>query len=131
MDIAGGVAGNKIRLDNEIRAADGGFTKPQVALGQAAGFFGVINEIGLAVQIGIISNNFNGVLVGPYSPVTAHAPQFCTGLAGWSCFNFFADGQTGVGDIVVDPDGEIIFGGILLQVFVDGQDLTRRGILGA
>ena len=62
--IGRGVAGDKVGRADQIGRADGGAAKPQVALRETTGFFGIVDKISLAVEIGGMSDDFDGVFVG-------------------------------------------------------------------
>lgn len=49
------MASDEVCCGDEVRRADGGLAKAEMALGQTAGFFGVIDEISLAVEVRGIS----------------------------------------------------------------------------
>lgn len=62
------MAGNKICGLDEVRAADGVPAKTQVTLSKTARFLGIIDEVGLAVEVRRVANNLDGVLLAPTVP---------------------------------------------------------------
>ena len=98
---------------------------------QAAGLLGVVDEVRLAVKVRGVADDLDGVLVRAHGTVRTHAPDFHVRLSGGSRVDFLGNGQGGKGYVVHDADGEIVLGGFSLEVFVDRQNLTGRGILGA
>ena len=114
MDIRGSVAGHEVRRGDQIGGADGHLAEAQVALGQAAGLLGVIDEVGLAVEAGGVADDLNGVLVGTHGAVGAHAPELGAGLAGGRGFDLLGRRQGGVGHVVQDANGEVVLGRLRL-----------------
>ena len=129
MDIGGVVAGHEIDGLDQIWGTDGGLAEAQVALGQAAGLLGVVDEVRLTVQVGGVADDLDGVLVGAHGAVGAHAPELGAGLTGGRGVDLAGHIQRGVGDVVHDTYGEIILGFILLQVIQHGDDLAGGGVL--
>ena len=103
------MAGHKVRRGDQVGRADGRFAEPQVALGQAAGLLGVVDEIGLAVQVRGMADDLDGVLVGAHRAVGPHAPELGAGLPGGGGLDL-RHRQGGVGHVVHDADGEIALG---------------------
>ena len=131
MDIGGVVAGHEISGLDQIRGTDGGLAEAQVALGQAAGLLGVVDEVRLTVQVGGVADDLDGVLVGAHGAVGAHAPELGAGLTGGRGVDLAGHIQRGVGDVVHDAYGEIVLGLILLQVIQHGDELAGGGVLAA
>ena len=101
----------------------------QMASRQAAGFFGVILEVSLHILVGIVTDDFAGILVGADRAVGAETPEFAGNNALSRSHDVFADRQGQVRYIIVDADGEVVplFAG---HVVKDCFDLCRRRILG-
>ena len=110
------MASDEVCCGDEVRRADGGLAKAEMALGQTAGFFGVIDEISLAVEVRGMTDNLDGVLVGTHGTVGTHAPELGAGLAGGSGLNLLRQRQRGVSHIVHDADGEVVLGYVLLEI---------------
>ena len=130
-DVRRGVAGHEVSGRNQVGRADGRLAEAQVALGQAAGLLGVVDEVRLAVKVRGAADDFDGVFVGAHGAVGAHAPDFRVGLPGGSGADFLGDGQGGEGHVVRDTDGEIVFRGLRLEIFVHGENLPGGRVLGA
>ena len=124
------VAGHEVRVADIICRADRLLAEPQMALGDTEGLLGIVLEVRLAVHIGGIADDLDGVFVGADGTVRAKAPE----LAGDGAFRLGqqcrADGQGQHGHIVLDTDGEMILGRIQQQVIEHGLDLSGGGILG-
>ncbi len=131
VDIGGVVAGHEIGGLNQIRGADGSLPEAQMALRQAAGLLGVVDEVRLTVEIRGMADDLDGVLVGTHRAVAAHAPELRAGLTVGRGVDVAGDGQGGVGHIVHDAHGEVVLGAVLLQVIQHGDDLAGGGILAA
>ena len=128
VDVGGVVAGRKVCLGDQVGRADGRFPEPQVALGQAAGLLGVVDEVGLAVQVRGVADDLDGVLVGAHRAVGPHAPELRAGLPGGRGLDL-RHRQGRVSHVVHDADGEIALGLRPLQILVHRQDLARGGVL--
>ena len=100
-----------------------------MALGQAAGLHGVIGEVSLSVLAAHEADGGDGVLVGAHGAVAAQAPQLAADLAGMGQLDLLVV-QGGEGHVIVDADGEVVLGLVLLQVVVHSDDLAGGGVLG-
>ncbi len=128
IDIRGFVAGHEIRLCNVIGGLNRLVAKTQMRNGQAAGFFGIVGKIALRIHIGMVADNFDGVLVCADGSVRAKAPEFagmCTGRCG---VRIFCNLQRKVRHIVIDADREALLRRRRLHVAVNGDNLARVGI---
>ena len=125
------MTGHEVRIVHQVRGTDGGLAEAQVGLGESAGLLGVVHEICLAVQVGGVADDLDGVFVGAHGAVGAHSPDFHVGLSLGSGLDLFGDGQGSVGHVVHDADGEIVLRRIGLKVLVHGENLPRSGVLGA
>ena len=65
------VAGDEVGALHIIRAADGLFRQAQVRLGHAEGLLGVVLEIRLREQVGAVTQDADGVVVGAHRAVAA------------------------------------------------------------
>ena len=74
------MAGNKVSLRNVISRFDRLVTKTQVRYGQATRFLRIIIEIALSKHVGVVTDDFNGVLVGTNGTICAKAPEL-TGMS--------------------------------------------------
>ena len=129
-DVGGIVAGNEVGLVDVVGGLDGLVAETQVGNGDAAGLLGVVLEVSLYVLVGVVADDLDGVLVGADGAVAAQTPE----LALDGAFRGGVGGdllvQRQVGHIVHDADGELVLGGVLSQLFVDGKDGSGVSILG-
>ena len=102
------MAGDEVSVANQIAAADRLIAKAQVALGDAAGLFAVVLEVGLYIFVGMVTDNLDGVLVGADRTVRAETPELATAGTGRYDVDFLADGQGAMGYVVVDADGVMV-----------------------
>ena len=112
--------GDEVRALNQIRTLDRLLAKTEVRNRLATGFLRVINEIALRVERGVLADDLDGVLVGADGAVAAVSIKDSA-----SIFGIFGDEgriprQRMLGQVVVDTDGEVILGGVLLELIEDG-----------
>ena len=80
--VSGVVAGHKVSLLDIVGGLDGLLrAEAQVADGDAAGLLGVILEVGLRLQVGVVTDDLDGVLVGADGAVRAQTPELAGGGA--------------------------------------------------
>ena len=77
--------------------------------GDAARFFGIVEEIRLYVFVGVIADNFDGILVGADRTVGAESVEFTGSGARGRRIEFFREIEGRVRDVLVNADGEMIF----------------------
>ncbi len=123
------VAGDEVGLVDQIGRADGLRAEAQVADGDHPGLLGVVDEVALGVVVGVLADDLDGVLVGPHGAVAAQAveqrPDHVLGLGGEGRVVL----QAGVGDVVVDADGEVVLGRRLRQLVEHRLDHGRGELL--
>ena len=100
-----------------------------MALGQAAGLHGVIGEVSLSILAAHEADGGDGVLVGAHGAVAAQTPQLAADLAGMGQLDLRVI-QRGVGHVIVDADGKVVFRLGLCQIVIYGDDLAGGGVLG-
>ena len=83
------VAGYEVRFVDEVSGLDGVLTESQVRYGQTAGFFGVIGEVALCIQVRIVADDLNGALVGTDGTVGTQTPELTPGNAFLNHFEGF------------------------------------------
>ena len=131
-DVAGVVAGDEVGLVDVVGALDGLVAKAQVADGHAAGLLGVILEVGLNVLVGMVADDLDGVLVRADGTVAAETPELALDGAfrrGVRAVLVLGEGEAS--HVIDDADGELTLHLVLLQLAVNGEDGSGRGILGA
>ena len=124
------MAGDEVRLGDQVAGMDRLRPEAQVRDRHRAGFLGVVDEVSLRIVVGVFADDLDGVLVGADRAVRAQAVKQgahnAVGLGGERCVVV----EAGVADVVVNADGEVIFRLGLLQVVVDGLHHGRREFLG-
>ncbi len=125
----------ELMAGDEVGAADqvGGVERPrpkaQVGHRDRAGLLRVEHEVALGVVRRILADDLDRVLVGADRAVGAkaeeHGPHHVIGLGR----ERIVVDQTGVGDIVVDADGEVVLHHRLGQLVIDSLDHRRRELL--
>ena len=114
---------------HKISGTDGFVAETQVRAGEASGLLGVVCEICLAVFVGVVADNFYGVLVGTYSTVGAETVEFGFECAGVAEGNFGQQGQRSKGNVVYNADGEVVLGHGQSEVFEYAENLGGRCVL--
>src|SRR6516162_2615874 len=91
-----------------------------------AGFLRVVDEIALRVVFGSLPDDLNGVFVGTYGAIRAETVKQCTDRARVFGGEFWIVAQAGVRDVVLDANGEVIFGFGLFELVENPLDHRRR-----
>ena len=130
-DVRGHMAGHEVGLVDVVGALDGLVAEAQVADGHAAGLLGVVLEVRLDKLIGVVADDFDGVLVGADGAVAAQAPELALDGALGRSVGGLVLGQGGAGHVVHDADGELALGLVLLELLIHGEDAAGGRVLGA
>ncbi len=128
VQVAGHVHGYEVGRTYQIGSGQRAVAKTQVRAGVAAGLLAVVVEIGLAVLIGVVADNLNGVLVGTYRTICAEAVEAGFEGALGQDGDFGQEGKRTVGDVVHNADGELV-ALLALHVVEDADDLRRGCVL--
>ena len=123
------VAGNEVRVIDQVGGVDGGMSEAQMRNGYAARLFGVIGKVSLCIHVGVVADNLNGVLVGANRTVGAETPELTGGGSLRSCIRVLFGFEGQVGHVVFDTDGELRFA-ILSGIIINSNDLVRSGVFG-
>lgn len=70
----------------------------------------------MSVHIGVVTDDFDSALVGANGTVTAQAPEFAAFGACRSYINTCYARQRGIGYVISDADGEVVFGSALARL---------------
>ena len=124
------VAGHEVGGVHQVRSLDGLLAEAQVRAGVAAGLLGVVVEVGLAVEVGVGTDDLDGVLVRAHGTVGTETVELALGGAGLHDGNLALDREGLEGDVIDDADGEVRLGLLHVEVVEHGDDLRRRGVLG-
>ena len=124
------VAGHETGLGDEVTGAQRAGPEAQVGGGDGAGLLGVVHEVALREVVGLFPDDLNGVLVGAHGAIGAQAEEQRAHRARDFGGELGIVIQAGVGDVVVDPDGEVILGRGLLQLVIDALHHGGREFLG-
>ncbi len=124
------VAGHEVGVLDEVRGADRVGAEPQVRHGDGAGLLGVVDEVALGPEVGVVADDLDALLVRADGAVAAEAVEDGAARAR-------RDREVGIarqreaGDVVDDADGEAALrrgGGELGE---DGRDVLRGELLRA
>ena len=125
------VAGHEIRPRDVVGGADGRVTKAQVTDRDATGLLGVVLEVRLHVLVGVVADDLDGVLVRTHGAIATKAPELALdGAGGGGVGSVLVAREREVRDVVHDADGELALGIILLELGVDCEGISGRGVLG-
>ena len=128
-DVGRSVNRNKIRGIDQISAENRLVAKAQMALRQAAGLHRVVREIRLRVLAADKADGRDRVLVRADRAVAAETPQLAADLTRMRKLDLGVV-ERGVGNVIVDADGEVVLRRVLREVVVDRDELARGGVLG-
>ena len=121
LDIGGVVAGNEVSLVDIVGALYRVVAETKVGDGDTARLLRVILEVSLNILVGVIADYLDGVLVCADCAVAAETPELALDGAGSRGVGGFLLLEGQVGDIVVDADGELVLGLVLLELVVYGE----------
>lgn len=103
------VASHEVGLVDEVSASDGLVAETQVGDCDTARLFGVVCKVCLRVFVGVVADDFDGVLVCADGAVRAETVELARDCACVGCVDLFGDVQGMESDVVVDADGESVF----------------------
>lgn len=120
------VNGDEVCALDEVCPFDGLFAESEVRNRLATRFFRVVDEVTLREHRGIFADDFDGVFVGADGAVATQTEE-----DGARVFGVFGDegripGDAVFGEVVGDPDGEVIFGSVFFEFIQDGFCHCRR-----
>ena len=123
------VAGDEVGARDEVGGADRIRTEAQVRRGQRSGLLGVVNEVALRVVRRLGADDLDGVFVGAHRSVRTESVE--EGAHGVGAFGgeVLVPVQAGVGDVVVDADGEVVLRVRLGQLVKDALGHGRGEFL--
>ena len=101
------VAGHKRGPLDQVGGADRLGPKAQVRHRDRTRLFGVVNEVGLGIQIGALANDLDRRLVGPHRAIGTQAIKHGPHLSGVG-MEVVVEGQGAVGEVVVDAHREVV-----------------------
>ena len=117
-DVGRVVAGNEVSTVDEVRRLNGRFAETEVRNGDAARFFGIVEEIRLRVHIRVVADDLDGILVRADGAVRAEAVELARDRALGSGIVLFGEVERGIRQIVVDTHGEVVLRLFLFEVLV-------------
>ena len=127
MQVCRNVTGNEVGGIHQIGGADAVISKTEVRTGKSSRFLGVVSKIGLHVLVGIVSDNLDGVFVGPNRSVGPQPVKL--GFVGRFIHrNLLNFRQRFERHIIHNSDGEIVFRQVHRQVVVHRDNLSRSSI---
>ena len=100
-----------------------------MALRQAARLHRVIGEVRLRVLAADETDGRDSVLIRADRAVAAETPQLAADLTRMRKLDLGVV-ERGVGNVIVDADGEVVLRGVLREVVVNRDELARGGVLG-
>ena len=124
------MASHKVGRGNQIRRANGTVAKAQVRTRKTTRFLAVVGKIGLAVFFGGVTDNFDGVFVGPHRTVGTQAVEFGSKRAFGRDVDFGQEGQRAERYIVHNAHRKLVLGFFGFEVVEHRHHLSGRGVFG-
>ena len=124
------MAGHEIRVVDQIGGTDGLGSEPQMGTGHAAGLLSVVFKVSLHIHVGVVADDFDGVLVGAYGAVRTEAPELAADRSLRHGVHLMANRQGQMGHIIVDSYGEMVLRLLVLHIVVNRNDLGGGKVLG-
>ena len=124
------MASDEVCRVDKIGRLNGLIAETEVRNGDAAGLFGVVEEVTLNELIRMVAYNLNRVLVRADGTVRAETVELAGNGALRSRDNVFGEVERSVGDIVVNTDGEVVLRLVLFEVLVNRVNHGRVEFLG-
>ena len=124
------MAGDVVGMGDEVAGLDGLLAKAQMGNCEAAGLLGVVGEVGLGIEIGVVANDLDGLLVCTNGTVSAKAEELALDGALGHGVEFLLDVEAQVGHIVFDAHCEVVLGLAAEHVVVDSLDHAGGEVLG-
>jgi len=125
------VACHEVCLCDIVGGLDGRIAEAQVGNSYAACLLGVVLEVCLNILIGVVTDDFDGVLVCADSTVTAQTPELAGDSALGSRIGNNLFGKRIACNIIDDTDGEMVLRILLCEIVINGKDGSGSCILGA
>jgi hypothetical protein len=117
-------AGDELGMRDEPGGADGLRSEAKMRDGDGAGFLGVVDEVALGEEVGLFADDLDGVFVRADGAVGAETDEDAAAHAGGLEFEVVVPRERGVGDVVVDADGEAVLRAGGVEV---GEDRLGHG----
>ena len=129
LEEAGLVAGDEVGLLDEVGGTDRAGPEAEMADRDGAGLLGVVDEVALAVEAGLLGDDLDGVLIGAHGAVgTQPVEHRALDIIGLD-IEVGIHRDAGVGDVVDDADHEVILAFGTGHVFEHGLDAGRGEFL--
>ena len=124
------VAADEVGLGDQVAGADRARAEAQMGDGDGPGLLGVVDEVALGVVVGVLADDLDRLLVGADGAVASQAEEDgandVIGLDGETIIVV----EAGVGDVIVDAEGEVVLRFGLSEVVIHGLDHRRGEFLG-
>ncbi len=125
------LAGDEVGRVDEVGGLDRAFAEAQVGDGDPPRLLGVVGEVGLHVEVGVVADDLDRGLVGPDGAVRTHSPEAALdgSLRRGGKGSLHREGS--VAHIVGDPHGEVALARGAVHVVEDALHVHRPELLGA
>jgi len=123
------MARDEVGFSNEIRRANGLGSKAQMRSSNRATLFRVINEVALHVIVRARPDDLDGILVRAHGAIRAEPIEQRADRTRVFGGERRIVVQTGVGDVILNPDREFVLGPCLLELVEDALHHGRREFL--
>ncbi len=123
------VAGHEVGLRDEVGRANRARSEPEVGDRHRPRLSGVIDEVTLCIVVCLFADDLDRVFVCSYGAVRAQAVEDRTDNVIWFDREVRIKFQTRMRDIVMNADGEVVFGIFAGQIVKDGLHHSRSEFL--
>ena len=120
------MAGDEVRRVDQIFGLNGLIAETKVRNGDAARFFGIVEEVRLHVFIRMVADDLYGVFIRAYRTVGAEAVEFAGSGSCGSGVEFFGEIERGIRDVFVNTHGEMVLRLCLFEILINGKHHRRR-----
>ena len=122
------MASHEVGRVDLIGRVNGRIAETQVRTSEATRLLRVVREVCLTVFIGVVTNDFNRVLVGSNGSVCAQSVEFSFENAFASHRYFGHGGQRSKRNVVYNAHGKVVLWYFQFEVVEHGEYLSRRSV---
>ncbi|KAF5048362.1 hypothetical protein DSECCO2_450910 [anaerobic digester metagenome] len=107
-DVCGVVTSDEVGMVDQPRHLERALAEAQVTYCDTTTLLGVVGEISLCIEVGIVADDLDGVLVCTNGTVGAKTPEHAGHNILGGDVDGLVDGDGAIGDVIVDANGEVV-----------------------